>query len=173
MKNAGIVLVASAGNTSKGSVVEGTHWPASSSHVLAVAASKGSSGRACYSNRGDIAAPGGYTGKFLTVFTGSPQAAGCQPRMDSCSPNTTDQCILAETSTGGFNYVKGTSFASQLVAGIIARNLATKKYEGQNVNQTYNCIKGGADEVTDIDMGAGVVTTDFDCSQLFGVSFGP
>jgi len=175
MNRAGIVMVASAGNTSKYLTVEETHWPASSPHVLAVAASNGSSGRACYSNRGDIAAPGGYTASPISINTGlGPyQAVNCQPRMDLCTPNTTKQCILARTSTGGYNYVKGTSFASPLVAGIIARHLATQLYEDKNVNQIYNCIRGGADEVIDTDIGAGVVTTDFDCSQLFGVSFGP
>jgi len=176
IRAAGVTIVASSGNGSANVTAKVAEWPAAYNSVLGVAASSGLSGRSCYSNRGDIAAPGGYSDVHVlnsnTTVSVNPislkaidnysNTIGCEPQMNSCSAGS-DKCIIAQTSTGGFNYVKGTSFASPLVAGMLAHQLASQP--SSNVDINYACVKAGAFQTLYTNtLGAGIATQNFSCS---------
>jgi hypothetical protein len=104
----GMVICAAAGNrgrkASKTSVIPPAQMPASLPYVIAVAASNEQEIRASYSQRGDIAAPGGET-------TGVPGPTGFD---DMIGLGT------ASTSSGYIRMDCGTSFSTPLVVGVAA-----------------------------------------------------
>jgi subtilisin family serine protease len=110
-----LVVVAAAGNDAN---VEQMQIPASYASVIGVAASSAQRGRGCFSNRGDLAAPGG---------DGS--APGCTPTVDDCVAI----CAVALVSLAaidnpatdtGYAYWTGSSFAAPLASGVAALLLA-------------------------------------------------
>jgi hypothetical protein len=111
----GAVIVAAAGNTSaRKRVPEPPHLPAGFSAVVGVAAINAADERACFSNAGDLSAPGG---------DGRPAAAGDPP---GCRPRSTASAsiigpVFDPPTDTGFLYWSGTSFAAPLVAGLAAR----------------------------------------------------
>jgi subtilisin family serine protease len=124
----GSVIVAAAGNDS--SINPGpppgsgarmpAHLPADYQIVIGVAASNQSNQITCYSNEGDVMAPGGDTGWDTASST-------CQIKTEDC-PNSSDpeNCpwglvsLYNASSAPEFAYWVGTSFAAPLVSGIAA-----------------------------------------------------
>ncbi|HEU5099285.1 MAG TPA: S8 family serine peptidase, partial [Roseiflexaceae bacterium] len=115
----GIVVVAAAGNDGN---VDAMQLPASYPKVIGVAASSAQRGRGCFSNRGDIGAPGG-----------DGRASDCLPAIERC----TDDCAAGVISLAmihdpsrdtGYLYWSGTSFAAPLASGAAA--LAIEQHKG-------------------------------------------
>ncbi len=109
----GAVVVAAAGNDSFDKLPPESpsqmEMPAEYPFVIGVAASNIGSGRGCFSNRGDVAAPGG-NGEILDEET--------QCEIPNCLRNP-NLCLisLAPNSKTGYVYWVGTSFATPLVSG--------------------------------------------------------
>lgn len=115
-RRAGIIMVAASGNDGNGE-----QYPAAFAPVLGVGAYGWESAptKACYSNLGDIYAPGGGS----TVMDGPP-----------CDPEFVTQCILADCPDGVVSVIgwsnnwqmafwNGTSFAAPLASGMVALRL--------------------------------------------------
>lgn len=128
----GAIIVAASGNDSAGVSAQPMQLPARYDKVIGVAASNMIGYRSCYSNVGDVAAPGGDGG---TDDNGN----GCAPRAGTWK-NPPDPCAdmascdyglislsetLSQTATGapGFIFWVGTSFSTPLVTGLAAQTL--------------------------------------------------
>jgi subtilisin family serine protease len=107
----GVTIVAAAGNDSyegPPNPVREMELPAGYEYVIGVAASSIDRGRGCFSNKGDIAAPGGN---------------GVQSGTDPCAiPACSDDpepCLISLVygPPAGYAYWVGTSFAAPLVSG--------------------------------------------------------
>lgn len=110
----GAVIVAASGNDSYASPgPRSMQLPADWRYVIGVAASSQIPSRACYSNLGDVTAPGadGRTS----------DTEKCQPRANECAGQGADCPLglvsLATRSSTGYRYWVGTSFAAPLVSG--------------------------------------------------------
>lgn len=108
----GIVVVAAAGNDS--APTPGSHGPqipAAWETVIGVSASNYERKLACYSNAGDVMAPGG-----------GGVAPYCQPGLDRCRTADCKYALisLSTASWTGFGYGVGSSFAAPLVSGLAA-----------------------------------------------------
>ncbi len=108
-----IVTVAAAGNDSAGRQPHlPAQIPASWSSTIGVAASNESRALACFSNEGDILAPGGE---------GGPQPDECRPMFQDCTGDCPYALIsLSVASPTGYRYWTGTSFSTPLVSGLAA-----------------------------------------------------
>jgi subtilisin family serine protease len=107
----GIVVVAAAGNDSNLASVAPLQLPGAYPSVIGVAGSSAQRGRSCFSNSGDIAAPGGNgVGASCTPPSPCPPACANQPI----------SIVLPGAGESGYAYWPGTSFASPLVAGAAA-----------------------------------------------------
>lgn len=152
-----VVVVAAAGNDSaKDPAALSAHFPARMTTVLGVASGTIDTGRACYSNQGVVAAPGGNGGPadppslLSRIFGGvQSQAHGCQPRPELC-PGEGGNCQYAVIGpaydprpASGFIYWVGTSFSAPMVAGLAA--LALDGPDQALSPETVRCaILGGA-----------------------------
>jgi hypothetical protein len=110
---AGITVTAAAGNGSSPFAQIPARWPG----VVGVASSNFEGERSCFSNPGDIAAPGGE----------GDQAAGkeCQPMFDKADVDHTLYGLLGpvlhgDHPSGSYAYWAGTSFSTPLVSGLAA-----------------------------------------------------
>jgi subtilase family serine protease len=108
----GAVIVAAAGNDSAGVIdpPKEPQIPASYNFVIGVGASNHEGGHACFSNSGDVYAPGGDN------------ATGCDPAITDCTiENEFKNCVIGYTHhispESHFASWKGTSFAAPLVSG--------------------------------------------------------
>jgi hypothetical protein len=123
--DAGIVVVAAAGNDSyaiEGEPLE-AQLPAAYGPVIGVAASNASGSRACFSNKGDVDAPGGEGGGNQALIAAEPALAGmdCLPMVDQCAgPCDYALISLGLTPTKAYYYWSGTSFSTPLVSGLAA-----------------------------------------------------
>jgi len=107
-----IVIVAAAGNENDISETDlPPEFPARWEFVLAVAASDSKKRRACFSNKGDVMAPGGGGMKNCLPPTGRCHDADCPYAIVS----------LNVASYTGYGYGIGTSFAAPIAAGLAAR----------------------------------------------------
>jgi len=114
--NLGAVVIASAGNDSAGlSTPAPQNIPAAFSFVLGVQSTNMAQRQSCYSNSGEVGAPGGDGGL----------APDCEPQLQLC--NVATPCdyglvsLVSERSdTVGFAYWVGSSFAAPLVSGVAA-----------------------------------------------------
>lgn len=106
----GAVVVAAAGNDSydSGPTPSSMEIPANESGVLGVAATNVNRGRGCFSNEGDIAAPGG-------------DGVG-QCEVPKCDENNPEACLVSviQKPESGYAYWVGTSFATPLISGLAA-----------------------------------------------------
>ena len=100
----GIVVVAAAGNDSAGGPARVPQLPASLPEAIAVGASDMAGGRACYSNQGEIMAPGGEASDGCSGSFGAPSMVGLVRQ--------------SQEAQSGFAYWAGTSFAAPLVSGL-------------------------------------------------------
>lgn len=173
----GAVIIAAAGNDSPGIDEDGNtvvdpmpmQYPAKYSNVIGVAATNKDRLRSCYSNNGDVAAPGG-DGRFTVTNDDGTTEEKCEPRADTwnqplglnsfpvCASNAPGNCpyimiSLAQTRNGlQYIYWSGTSFATPLVSG-----LAALIYQGSNSpDEVRDQIIDGA-QSADSDLGAGII----------------
>lgn len=119
----GVVVVAAAGNNANNAVgaTESADVPAAWPNTIGVAATNVyGTGLACFSNAGNVWAPGG---EGVT----SPSNTECKPQFKTC--NAAGDCAdyglvsLGTESSTGYWYWAGTSFAAPLVSGLVARCL--------------------------------------------------
>jgi hypothetical protein len=107
-----IVVVAAAGNENDLSDDDlPSAFPARWEFVVGVAASDSKKKRACFSNQGDVMAPGGAGMK------------DCKPPAGRCHDEDCPYAVISLDvgSFTGYSYGVGTSFAAPLVAGLAAR----------------------------------------------------
>jgi hypothetical protein len=117
-RDAGAVIVAAAGNDSKPGAVKHAQIPAAWNYIIGVGATNQSKDRSCYSNTGDVYAPGGE---------GTPGT--CVPGEEQCLGPACGYAVisLATVPKGelnfGYGYWAGSSFAAPLVSGLAAQLL--------------------------------------------------
>jgi subtilisin family serine protease len=173
----GMVVVAAAGNHSaKQALPEPANLPANWPSVIGVAASTDRNGRACFSNRGNIAAPGG-NGR-----PGGHDEPHCVPANKTCQGPDCQYSVIGpvmKTSKNkGFIYWSGSSFAAPMVAGLAA--LVIERGGGQlsprNVRRIIECA---ATRVDDPNLGAGIINVaktlqNFEqCAEELGITLRP
>jgi len=149
----GAVIVAAAGNESTKSQVEPMQIPADYPFVVGVAANNKGGARSCFSNRGDVAAPGGDGGADAT----EPAKYPCAPRNDVCTDSSCDKSVvsLVHHVTDGYAYWSGTSFSAPLVSGLAALLLSTGDVSPLNV--PGRLASGACPPVpADLALGAGI-----------------
>lgn len=138
--NLGGVLIASAGNDSAGLATPANqNVPAAYSFVLGVQSTNMDQRQSCYSNSGEVGAPGGNGG--ITP--------NCEPQLQLC--NATQPCdyglvgLVSERSdTVGFAYWVGSSFAAPLVSGVAADALENGvTYDKAMANVLASAAKSG------------------------------
>lgn len=149
----GVVVVAASGNDSDAARAIPAQVPARLPTVLGVAASNDRGGRACFSNAGDVAAPGGE---------GAPP---CRPEeIASCSGDCPLALIgLSLSSPTGFVYWNGTSFAAPLASGVAALALEEMP-PGTSSEDVRKRVSRGTVSVSGSALGAGRV--DVACAML-------
>jgi len=165
----GAIIVAAAGNDSYDTTkpVQEMRYPAKYDNVIGVAAANMTGQKSCFSNKGDVAAPGGNSGVDPHDSTNP-----CAPRSDTwntgpnpCNKNDPANCpyiliSLAQTRYGPqYVYWSGTSFSTPLVSGLAA--LSFEKI-GSNTDQVECLIRQGKPliPVPTNDLGAGLINVD-------------
>lgn len=149
----GVVVVAAAGNGSADmeEPLE-AYYPAAWPEVIGVAASNEDNERSCYSNKGDVAAPGGE---------GDVRENDCRPLHYTCKDSMCEHGVLGpvfqnEKYPVGFAYWVGSSFATPLVSGLAAK---IQEYAPglppESVRSIIECSARNSSD--DSDLGAGVV----------------
>lgn len=166
-------VIAAAGNDSMGlSRPLSADLPAGWDTTLGVAASNPENARACFSNSGDIAAPGGdgRLGKRDTSITQGPgtsqgQDGGCRPRNADCVDGNCGWAVigpvvppgpLSAAAQASYIFWSGSSFAAPMVAGLAALVLdcAGRTLSPAEVEAVLRC---GATKTSDPALGAGVI----------------
>jgi subtilisin family serine protease len=147
----GMIVVAAAGNDGN---TDAMQLPASYPTVIGVAASSAQRGRGCFSNRGDVGAPGG-----------DGRASDCLPAIEQCTGDCAAGIIgLAmiddPAMDTGYVYWTGTSFAAPLASGALA--LAIEQQDGtaapaQLANQLYAGALPPNLPLSDDTLGAGII----------------
>ncbi|MCB9420730.1 MAG: S8/S53 family peptidase [Ardenticatenaceae bacterium] len=173
----GMMVVAAAGNDSANlDRPEPANLPANWPSVFGVAASTQANGRSCFSNRGNIAAPGG-NGR-----PGGPNEHRCVPANQNCtSPKCPYSVVGPVMKTGknsGFIYWSGSSFATPMVAGLAA--LVMERGGGRLLpGDVRRIIECAATKVGDADLGAGIINVartlaQFEeCAAKLGIELSP
>jgi subtilisin family serine protease len=160
-----IVVVAAAGNNSAGlDSPEPATLPAAWNSVIGVAASNRANGRSCFSNQGDVAAPGG-DGQSLTSCV--PQLADCQGA--NC-PYALVGPVLMPPAETGYTYWTGSSFATPLVSGLAA--LVLEMGQGQLTPADVQAIIECGARPGDPNLGSGVVNVRRTLQQCMGLTRG-
>ena len=110
-----VVVLAASGNGSASGGPQPAELPASMDSVIGVGASNQADRRACFSNRADIAAPGG---------DGGPGVTSCSPHNQDCSDEGCGFAVIGpareEPARTGFIFWSGTSFSTPMVSGLAA-----------------------------------------------------
>lgn len=152
---AGIVVVAASGNSSADSPQpKPADLPANWSEIIGVASSNQGDGRSCFSNRGDLAAPGGDGGR-------KPEDPSvCLPLNDACHDPDCGYAVIGPVLQNGdypegYAFWSGTSFSTPMVAGLAACVIASG--QGQlTPAQVRRIIECGA-TASDPALGKGVI----------------
>jgi len=114
----GATVVAAAGNASNSQSIEPADVPAKYDFVIGVAASNKDKRRSCFSNEGDVAAPGGDTYE--------PRTSQCVDRfvLDETGKVKLEDVVIGlaprTAPKSGYAYWVGTSFSAPLVSGLAA-----------------------------------------------------
>lgn len=108
------IVVAAAGNASNAHLIKPPEVPAEYRYVTGVAASNKHRGRSCFSNRGDVAAPGGDSRR--------PGTPACVPQLVDHWDSVVIGLVLNTAPQAGYAYAcwAGTSFSTPLVSGLMA-----------------------------------------------------
>ncbi len=121
----GAVIVAAAGNDSVQKSIATTHLPADYGYVIGVAASNPKRARSCYSNSGNVAAPGGDGDEYTDEAEG--KTYDCAPLAFLCGKNQADcpygVISYSPSADSDYRFWSGTSFAAPLVSGLVALTL--------------------------------------------------
>jgi hypothetical protein len=137
---AGAIIVAAAGNDSKGGL-QPARAPASHPFVIGVAGHNIHQERSNFSNKGDIGAPGGDS-------SAHPHLIGSDGKV--VDPNFwLIGLSMRSEPDHGYMYWMGTSFAAPLVSGLAARFLS----EGVEPKDVRGAIRGAGKDSTDGDLG--------------------
>ncbi|MEZ4590548.1 MAG: S8/S53 family peptidase [Chloroflexota bacterium] len=150
-----VTVVAAAGNNSaRVNLPERANLPALWPNVIGVAASNQANGRSCFSNQGNIAAPGG---------DGS---SGCQPTLDACADENCPTGVIGPVlrpvafkngrGTSNYIYWHGSSFSAPMVTGLAALVLERGNWQ-LTPTQVRKIIECGATPVDDVALGAGII----------------
>jgi subtilisin family serine protease len=140
------------------------NYPAAinSDSVIAVASSTKENGRSCFSNKGEIAAPGG---------NGDPNN-NCNPLDTSelpglCSLDKISECPYkimgpVKESSSGFGAWAGTSFATDFIDAALGIILANPKVQGDQRLAVCMLEKGATPSPSDPDrnLGSGIVNIE-------------
>lgn len=151
----GIVVVAAAGNNSAGLATPLTaNMPADWSSVIGVAASNQEDERSCFSNQGDIAAPGGDGRRraisLRSCIPGNSRCDGPDCQFSVAGPTYRD-----ENFDSDFAYWAGSSFAAPMVSGLAALILETEHdLTPADVRAIIQC---GATWTPDRHLGEGII----------------
>ncbi|MEJ2706929.1 MAG: S8/S53 family peptidase [Anaerolineales bacterium] len=154
------VTVSAAGNSSgKSRIPRPASVPAGMAGVIAVAANNLDLDRSCFSNCGNVAAPGG-DGRALT----QPGDGDCKPRVDECSAGDCPAALIGPALKPPFNndndveFVlwSGSSFAAPLTSGLAALVVGTGsgRFSPARVRKFIEC---GAIHRDDYALGAGII----------------
>ncbi len=156
----GAVVVAAAGNESGPQMALPANLPAQWEHVIGVAASTAEGRRACFSNRGDLAAPGGDGARRPLRVAPQAMTEQCVPAVRACDgPECAYGLIgpaLEDPARTGFIFWSGSSFAAPLVSGLAALAFQAGKgaYTPEDVEALLRC---GAAPAEDEALGAGII----------------
>jgi subtilisin family serine protease len=172
-----MMVVAAAGNNSANlDSPEPANLPANWPSVFGVAASTQTNGRSCFSNRGNIAAPGG-NGR-----AGGHGEKQCVPANSSCSGPDCQYSVIGPimktNKNTGFIYWSGSSFAAPMVAGLAAL-VMERGGGGLLPGDVRRIIECAATKVGDPDLGAGIINVartleQFEeCAAKLGIELPP
>jgi hypothetical protein len=155
------IMVAAAGNNSSLDNVKPMNIPAIYDSVIGVASSTQQNGRSCFSNQGDIAAPGG-----------DGVGQNCEPahkpgRPDPCPTVTMAECPYtiigpAKGSTSGFGAWAGTSFATPIIVATLISALVNPNVQGDQSLAVCMLEQGAMHPLADVnrDLGFGIVNIE-------------
>jgi len=145
--NAGITLVAAAGNNGDGSEdntnINYTCYPAASAYVIAVGATSADDKRAGFSEYGtwlDVSAPGGYSPNESAVT-----------KINVLSTTFCDAYAAGSILSGKYDMMMGTSMACPIVAGLCG--LMKSYAPSVTPSQIETCLKSSATSIDALNTG--------------------
>jgi subtilisin family serine protease len=157
----GAVIVAASGNDAKNEI----QAPAAFSEVIGVASSNDEKDRSCFSNFGNVAAPGGEGGDGAGTCL-KDLASLCAASPTDCEPLSVISLVHKDSNPlvvdpSGYAYWQGTSFSAPMVSGLTALTLESGSTQSsQDVRNVIYCSPGtggSASATASKPLGAGVI----------------